>query len=216
MPSSNTLDSPPTPRRNPPAERAKIPLRHSLVVNLGNKLVSGAARCDFARGRRDHRGHFANHGQDQALVALGKGGAVFFNFREEADFVFGKFAQHFLSVAVAGRFGAGEKVGQRNFHGFRDLGESFERRHGVAVLNAGKIAAQQSGTPLDIALRKSSLSPITANHFPDIYFWFFFWHGIHTFLTRRYLTQCSNSAQEVSLFRRRIRFFPHNRTLQLC
>jgi hypothetical protein len=215
MPSSNTLDSPPTLRGNPPAERTKIPPRNSLVVNLENKLVSGAARCDFARGWRDHRGHFANHGQDQALVAVGERGTVFFNFRKETDFVFGKFAQHFLSVAIAGRFRAGEKVGQRNFHGLCDLGESFEGRHGMAVLNAGKVAAQKSGAPLDIALRKSSLSPITANNFPDIYFWFLFWHGFHTFLTRRYLTQCGKSAQEVSLFRRRIRFFPRNRTLQL-
>jgi hypothetical protein len=44
------------------------------------------------------------------------------------------------------------------------------------------------------------LSAITADDFPDIYFWFLFWHGLHTFLTRRYLTQWSKGAQEVSLF----------------
>ena len=162
-------------------------------------LVRSTASGYFSRRRRDHRGHFANHGQDESLIAVGKRGAVFFNFGEEADFVFGKFTQHFLSVAVARRLRARKEVGQRNFHGFGDLGEGFERRDRVPVLDARKVAAQQSRAPLDIALRKSSLSAVTTDDFADIYFWFLFWHGLHTFLTRRYLTQWRKWVQEVSL-----------------
>jgi hypothetical protein len=75
----------------------------------------------------------------------------------------------------------------------------LEGGHGMAVLDAGKIAAQQARAPLDIALRKASLAPVTADDFPDIDFWFLFWHGLHTFLTRGYLTQ-RKIAQEVSFF----------------
>src|SRR4029077_21257377 len=112
-----------------------------------------------------------------------------FDFGKKANFVFGKFTQHFLGIAVTRCLRARKKVGQRNFHGLGNFGESLERWHGVAVLHAGKIAAQQSRAALDIALRKAALSPVTANDFADIYFWFLFWHGLHTFLTRRYLTQ---------------------------
>jgi hypothetical protein len=55
----------------------------------------------------------------------------------------------------------------------------------VAVFHTGKVATQEARTPLDIALGKAALSAVTSDHFPDIYFRFFFWHGIHTFLTRR-------------------------------
>jgi hypothetical protein len=171
-------------------------------------LVRGTPWRDFAHGRRDHSGHFADHGQDQAFVAIGECGAVFFNLGEETDFVFGKFAQHFLGIAVTRSFCAGEKISKRNFHGFGDLGKGFERRDGVPVLNARKVAAQQSRSPLDVALRKSSLSAVTADNFADIYFRFLFWHGFHTFLTRRYLTQWSKPAQEVSFFRLPVVSFP--------
>ena len=59
----------------------------------------------------------------------------------------------------------------------------------MAVLDAGEIAAQQTRSPLDIALRKPSLAPVTPDHFTNIYFRFFFWHGLHTFYTRGYITQ---------------------------
>jgi hypothetical protein len=163
-------------------------------------LVGGTPRHSLARRRRDHRGHLANHGQDQALVALGKRRAVFLDFRKETNFILGKLAQHLLGVAVARRLGAREEIGQGNFHGLGDFGKSFQGGHRVSVFNTGKIAAQQPGPPFDIALRKPSLPPITTNDFPDIYFWFLFWHGLHTFQTRRYITQWSKSAQEVSSF----------------
>jgi hypothetical protein len=39
------------------------------------------------RGRRNQRRHFANHGQHQPLIAIGKRGAETLDLREEADFV---------------------------------------------------------------------------------------------------------------------------------
>jgi hypothetical protein len=140
-------------------------------------LVSGAARDWLSRWRRDYRGHFSYHGQNQAFVAFGKGGAVFLDFGKEANFVLGKFSEHFLGVTVARRFRAGEKIGERDFHGLCNFSERLQRRHSVAVFDAGKIAAQQTRPPLDIALRKASLAPITSNYFPNIDLWLLFWHS---------------------------------------
>jgi hypothetical protein len=47
----------------------------------------------------------------------------------------------------------------------------------VAVFDAGKIAAQQSRAPLDISLRKTSLTAITANYFTNIDLRLLFWHS---------------------------------------
>ena len=107
-------------------------------------------------------------------------GAVFFDFGKKADLVFGEFAQHFLGFAVARRFRSGEKIGQGHVHGFGNLGKRLERRHGVAVFHAREVAAQQARAAFDIALRQSPLAAIRANHFSDIYFWFFFWHVVPT------------------------------------
>ena len=68
----------------------------------------------------------------------------------------------------------------------------------MAVFNTREIAPQQPGAPFDVALRKAPLSPVTSYDFPNIYFWFFFWHGFHTFQTRGYITQQTNYAQEFS------------------
>jgi hypothetical protein len=50
----------------------------------------------------------------------------------------------------------------------------------VAVLDAGKIAAQQPRSPLDIALREASLAAITPNYFANIDLGLLFWHSRHT------------------------------------
>src|SRR5882762_2110615 len=142
--------------------------------------VSGTAREGLARWRGHNRGHLSNHGQNQAFVALGKCGAVFLDFGEKPNFVFGKFSQHFLRVAVARRLRAGKEVGESDLHRLRDFREGLQRRHGVAVLDAGKIAAQQPRSPLDIALRETSLAAITPNYFANIDLGLFFWHSIHT------------------------------------
>jgi|HubBroStandDraft_2_1064218.scaffolds.fasta_scaffold962875_1 hypothetical protein len=57
-------------------------------------------------------GHLANHGQDQALVAIRKRGAVLLDFGEESNFVLREFAKHLLSFFVAWSLGAGEEVGE--------------------------------------------------------------------------------------------------------
>jgi len=122
-------------------------------------------------------GHFADHGEDQALVAFGERGAVLFDFGEEADFVLAEFAEHFLGFFVARSFGAGEEIGQGNFHGFGDLREGLERGNGVAVFDARKVATQQSGAALDVALRQSTLAAVGFDDFADVDLWFLFRHG---------------------------------------
>src|SRR5258707_5474416 len=110
------------------------------------ELLEGGAAEDwfFSLGSGlggEKGGHLADHGEDQAFVTFREGGAVLFDFGEEADFVLAEFAEHFLGFFVARCFGTGEKVGERNFHGFGDFGERFERRNGVAVLDAREVAA---------------------------------------------------------------------------
>src|SRR6266436_7333291 len=140
-------------------------------------LCGGAARQRLLGcGWRDQGGHFADHGQDEALVAVGQRGAEALDFAEEADFVLREFAEHFLRLAVARRFRAGEKVGERNVHGFGDFRQRLERRHGVPVLHAREIAAQQAGAALDVALRQSALAAVGFDDFADVYAWLFFWH----------------------------------------
>ena len=121
--------------------------------------------------------HFADHGEDEALVAFGEGGAVLFDFGEEADFVLAEFAEHLLGFFVARSFRAGEEVGQRNFHGFGDLREGFERGNGVAVFYARKVAAEEAGAALDVALRKAALAAVGFDDFADVDLWFLFRHG---------------------------------------
>src|SRR6266571_2397838 len=87
------------------------------------QLVGGAAGYRLARWRGHYRGHFSDHGKNQAFVALGKRGAVFLDFGKETYFVFGKLTQHFLSVAVARRFRAGKEIGKSDLHGLRNFGE---------------------------------------------------------------------------------------------
>jgi hypothetical protein len=72
----------------------------------------------------------------------------------------------------------------------------------VTVLNAGKVTTQQTRPALDIALRETSLAPVTANHFSNIYFRLFFWHAAPHIPARLvgYLTQWENCAQEISSF----------------
>ena len=127
--------------------------------------------------RRQKRGHLANHRENEAIIAFGKSCAVFLNFSEEANFVLGKFAEHFLCFLVARRFSSREKVCQRNFHGFGNLGECLEGRDGVAILDAREIAADQAGAALDVALGKASLAAIGFDDFADVHLWFLFRHG---------------------------------------
>ncbi len=129
---------------------------------------------------RKQGGHFADHRQDQALVTVGKRGGVLLDFRKEANFVLREFTQRFLCFAVAGRLCTGEKVGERNVHGLGDFGKGFERRHGVAVFDARKVAAQQARAALDISLRKAALAAIALDDFPDVHSRLFFWHGHST------------------------------------
>ena len=59
-------------------KRAELKISH-----YKRKLEGGAAKNWFLRlhGRcREKCGHFANHGQDKSLIAVGKRGAVFLNF----------------------------------------------------------------------------------------------------------------------------------------
>ena len=66
-----------------------------------------------------------------------------------------------------------------------DLRKRLKGRHGMAVLDAGEIATQQTSPPLNITLRKASLPAITPDHFTNIYFWLLFRHRVHTLYTRR-------------------------------
>src|SRR5882762_10048626 len=110
------------------------------------RLRRRTAYNQFLRRRRWNQGsHLADHRQHQPLVTIGKRGAVLFDLRQEANFVLRELSKSFLSFTVAWRFCAGEKVRQRNVHGFRDFGERFERRHGVSVFDARKVTTQQSG-----------------------------------------------------------------------
>jgi hypothetical protein len=152
-----------------------------LSFENGKLLEGGAAQHRlFGLGgglRGEQGGHFADHGQHEALVAFGEGGAVLFDFGEEPDFVLAEFAEHLLGLFVAGSFGAREKVGQGNFHGFGNFREGFERGNGVAVFHARQIAAEQSGAALDVALGKSPLAAVGFDDFADVYLWFLFRHG---------------------------------------
>jgi len=153
----------------------------SRIARIMDALGGGAAGDQlFGRLHGNEGGHFADHGQHQALVAFGKRVAVLLDLGEEADFVLGEFAQSFLRFAVAGRLGAGEKVGERNVHGLGDFGQRFERRNGVTVLDARKVAAQQTGAALDVALRQAALAAITLDDFADVHPRLFFWHGLPT------------------------------------
>src|SRR5271157_3615694 len=127
--------------------------------------------------RGQKRGHFTDHRQHQAFITIGKSGAIFLDLREETDFVLRKFTQHLLGFLVARRFRAGEKVGQRDFHGFGDFGQGLERRNSVAVLDAGEIATQQTGAALDVSLRQATLAAVSFYHFTNVDLWFLFWHG---------------------------------------
>src|SRR6266700_3584261 len=60
---------------------------------------------------RKQSGHFADHSQDETLIAFGESGAVLLDLREEANFILREFAQSLLRFAVAGRLGARKKVG---------------------------------------------------------------------------------------------------------
>jgi len=108
-------------------------------------------------------GHFADHGEDETFVPFGKGGAVFFYFGEEADFVLAEFAEHLLGFFIARSLGAGEKIGEGDFHGFRDFRERLERGNGVAVFDAREVAAQQAGLLLDVALGEPLLQTVRAD-----------------------------------------------------
>ena len=46
----------------------------------------------------------------------------------------------------------------------------------MPILNAGEIATQQAGAPLDVALRQATLSAVAPDHFADIYLGFFLRH----------------------------------------
>src|ERR1700686_4535755 len=92
----------------------------------------------FSRIRR----HFLDHGENQLAVAVVQTSGVAADLTEEAHFVIGKLRQSLGTVAVAG---FGEKLRQRKFHGAGDLGESVERRDGVAVFDARQVAAQKAG-----------------------------------------------------------------------
>src|SRR5712664_69830 len=145
------------------------------------RLHRGAAHDQLLHSRRRNQGsHLADHRQHQPLVSIGERGAVLFDLRQEANFVLRELSERFLSFTVAWRFGAGEKVRQRDVHGFRDFGERFQRRDGVPVFNTRKVTPQQPGAALDVALRQAALAPIGLDHFSDVYSRLFFWHGLPT------------------------------------
>jgi hypothetical protein len=47
----------------------------------------------------------------------------------------------------------------------------------MAVLDARKIAAQQSGAAFDITLRKAAIAPVRANYLANVYLRLFFRHS---------------------------------------
>src|SRR5438270_8094623 len=102
-------------RRTAPRGRTRKRQHCCVPARECRRLGSGPAGDDFlGGGRRNQGGHFADHGQHQALVAVGKSVGVLLDLREEANFVLRKFAQGFLRFAVTGRLGGGETVSQRN------------------------------------------------------------------------------------------------------
>src|SRR5579859_1617857 len=153
-----------------------IKLRASLL-GASACLRRGPANHQFLRCRgRNQRRHLADHGQHQPLVSVGERGAETLDFGQEADFVLRKLPQHLLRFAVARRLRAREKVRERDVHGLRNLGECFQRRHGVPVFNPREVAAQKSGAALDVSLRQPPLAAIGLDDFSDVYAWLFFWH----------------------------------------
>src|SRR5258708_25735574 len=144
-------------------------------------LHRSGAQKQLLNGRGGEQGsNFADNSQDEALVTIGKGGAVFFDLRQEANFVLRELSQRFLSFTVARRFRAREKVRQRDVHGFRDFGERFERWNGVPVFDARQVTTKEPGAALDVALRQATLAPISPDHFSDGYSGLFFRHGLLT------------------------------------
>src|ERR1700691_149996 len=155
-------------------------------------LVFGAAAdvgglAVYARRWGSDGGHFADHGEHELFVIVGKSGGIFLDVREEADFFFRKLAQHLAGLAVSGRIAARKKVGEGDFRCLGNFGEGSARANGMAFLDTREVTSEQAGAALDIALVKSAISAVRLDHFPDINLWFLFGHGIFP-LTRAYLT----------------------------
>src|SRR5579863_4264284 len=102
-------------------------------------------------------GHLLHHGEHQLAVAVIQADGVAADLAEEADFVVGELRQAFATVGVSG---FGEELRERQLHGSGDFRKRVERRDSVAVFHARKIATQQAGALLDIALGHSFLQPV--------------------------------------------------------
>ena len=85
-------------------------------------------------------------------------GGVALNLRQKPDLVLAQGDARDLFDRVLR-----EELGQRDIHGAGDLLQRLQRRHGVAVLYPRKVAAQQAGTLLDVALRHPPLQPVAAD-----------------------------------------------------
>src|SRR6202034_781635 len=119
------------------------------------------AKSSLPRIRR----HLLNHGQDQLAVAVIEVGGIAANLAQEADFVVGKLRQSLGAVGVA-RFG--EELRERDLHGAGDFRKRVERRDGVAVLYARKVAAQQASALFDVSLRHAFLQPVVSDGLADV------------------------------------------------
>src|SRR5258708_32470554 len=108
--------------------------------------------------------HLLDHGDNELAVRFVQAGGVAANLREKTHFVFRERRQR-TAIGVL----LGEKLSQRQFHGRGDFRQRVERRNGVSIFYAGKVAAQQAGFFLNVALRHSLAHPVVPNGFANIH-----------------------------------------------
>ena len=125
----------------PSGQRCLGSLRRSRALS---KLQSLTARnCSG--------GELLHHGQQQLAVALVQIRRVAADLGEEPQFIVGEL----LGVELAAERVVGEKLGDGQIERQGNLRQRVERGHGVAVFNARKITAQQTGLLFDVALRQA-------------------------------------------------------------
>src|SRR5437868_5051500 len=161
MPAAPRIPSVPKRWRAACWETVKRPFYKKKIAPAG---AMGFAPIRLAAGAR---GHLFDHGDHQLAVTIVQVAGIAANLAQKADFVVRQL-RHRLGVAVVVA-GFGEELPQLHLHRARDLGQRIERRDGVPVLHARKIAAQQAGAFFDIALRHPLLQTEIADGVTDIH-----------------------------------------------
>src|SRR5437899_10354976 len=135
-------NSPATPRMPSVPNRWRAACWGTVKPPFYKKKIAPAGAMDFSGVllSSGSGGHLFHHGDHQLAVAIVQIAGIAADLAQKADFVIRKL-RHILGMAVVVA-GFGEELAQRHLHRTRDLRQSIERRDGVAVFHARKIAAQ--------------------------------------------------------------------------